>query len=143
MTDQAELEEERRLAYVGITRAQQRLYLTHAWSRSLFGQTNFNPPSRFLGEIPGHLMDVQERGKSANHAARNSGALERGRKTRGDVDDLFHGVFEDCVDQHSFVQARNISPLAPELWDARDTRGPSRGPSSARPFVLTSRRPES
>ena len=60
MTDQAELEEERRLAYVGITRAQQRLYLTHAWSRSLFGQTNFNPPSRFLGEIPGHLMDVQE-----------------------------------------------------------------------------------
>ena len=60
MTDQAELEEERRLAYVGITRAQQRLYLTHAWSRSLFGQTNFNPPSRFLGEIPGHLLDVQE-----------------------------------------------------------------------------------
>ena len=52
MTDQHELEEERRLAYVGITRAQQRLYLTHAWSRTLFGQTNYNPPSRFLGELP-------------------------------------------------------------------------------------------
>jgi ATP-dependent DNA helicase UvrD/PcrA len=60
MTDQAELEEERRLAYVGITRAQERLYLTHAWSRTLFGQTSYNPPSRFLGEIPEQLLEVQE-----------------------------------------------------------------------------------
>jgi len=56
MTDSAELEEERRLAYVGITRARKRLYLTHAWSRSLFGGSNFNPPSRFLSEIPTHLL---------------------------------------------------------------------------------------
>ena len=47
-----ELEEERRLAYVGITRARERLYLTHAWSRTLFGSTQYNPPSRFLDEIP-------------------------------------------------------------------------------------------
>ena len=47
-----ELEEERRLAYVGITRAQERLYLCHAWSRTLFGGTQYNPPSRFLDEIP-------------------------------------------------------------------------------------------
>jgi DNA helicase II / ATP-dependent DNA helicase PcrA len=60
MTDQHELEEERRLAYVGITRAQQRLYLTHAWSRTLYGQTNFNPPSRFLDELPSALLDVRE-----------------------------------------------------------------------------------
>jgi DNA helicase-2/ATP-dependent DNA helicase PcrA len=60
MTDQHELEEERRLAYVGITRAQQRLYLTHAWSRTLYGQTSFNPPSRFLGEIPEQLLDARE-----------------------------------------------------------------------------------
>jgi len=58
MTDSAELEEERRLAYVGITRARKRLYLTHAWSRSLFGGSNFNPPSRFLGEIPGEYVRV-------------------------------------------------------------------------------------
>ena len=57
MTDTHELEEERRLAYVGITRAQQRLYLTYAWSRTLYGQTSFNPPSRFLGELPQHLME--------------------------------------------------------------------------------------
>jgi DNA helicase-2/ATP-dependent DNA helicase PcrA len=56
MTDSAELEEERRLAYVGITRARKRLYLTYAWSRSLFGGSNFNPPSRFLSEIPTHLL---------------------------------------------------------------------------------------
>ncbi|MCU1451562.1 MAG: helicase, superfamily, partial [Acidimicrobiales bacterium] len=45
-----ELEEERRLCYVGITRARERLYLSHAWSRSLFGSTQYNPPSRFLDE---------------------------------------------------------------------------------------------
>jgi ATP-dependent DNA helicase UvrD/PcrA len=56
MGDPAQLEEERRLAYVGITRARRRLYLTHAWSRSLFGGSNFNPPSRFLSEIPSHLV---------------------------------------------------------------------------------------
>jgi DNA helicase-2/ATP-dependent DNA helicase PcrA len=56
MGDSAELEEERRLAYVGITRARRRLYLTHAWSRSLFGGSSFNPPSRFLSEIPTHLV---------------------------------------------------------------------------------------
>jgi DNA helicase-2/ATP-dependent DNA helicase PcrA len=52
----AELEEERRLAYVGITRARQRLYLTNAWSRMLYGSTQYNPPSRFLAEIPNDLV---------------------------------------------------------------------------------------
>ncbi len=60
MTDSDELEEERRLAYVGITRAQKRLYLTHAWSRSLFGASSYNPPSRFLNEIPTDLVEEQE-----------------------------------------------------------------------------------
>jgi DNA helicase-2/ATP-dependent DNA helicase PcrA len=74
MTDTAELEEERRLAYVGITRAQERLYLTHAWSRTLFGQTNYNPPSRFLGEIPRELLDVRE----------SEGAMPRRRPRYGE-----------------------------------------------------------
>ncbi len=52
MFDPEGLEEERRLAYVGITRARERLYLTHAHTRSLYGTTQYNPPSRFLGEIP-------------------------------------------------------------------------------------------
>jgi ATP-dependent DNA helicase UvrD/PcrA len=57
LTEPTELEEERRLAYVGITRAQQRLFLAHAWSRQLFGSTNYNPPSRFIDEIPPELID--------------------------------------------------------------------------------------
>jgi len=57
LTEPVELEEERRLAYVGITRAQQRLFLAHAWSRQLFGNTNYNPPSRFIDEIPATLID--------------------------------------------------------------------------------------
>jgi DNA helicase-2/ATP-dependent DNA helicase PcrA len=52
-----ELEEERRLAYVGITRARERLYLTHAWSRTIYGSTQYNPPSRFLDEIPQRLVE--------------------------------------------------------------------------------------
>ncbi len=57
LTEPTELEEERRLAYVGITRAQQRLFVSHAWSRQLFGTTNYNPPSRFLDEIPADLIE--------------------------------------------------------------------------------------
>jgi DNA helicase-2/ATP-dependent DNA helicase PcrA len=57
LTEPDELEEERRLAYVGITRARERLYITHAWSRSLFGSTQYNPPSRFLEEVPAELVE--------------------------------------------------------------------------------------
>ena len=60
MGDQAALEEERRLMYVGVTRARERLYLAHAWSRTLFGTTSYNPPSRFLGEIPSELVRAIE-----------------------------------------------------------------------------------
>lgn len=50
------LEEERRLCYVGITRARQKLYLVNAQTRSIFGETTINRPSRFLEEIPQELM---------------------------------------------------------------------------------------
>ena len=56
LSDPEELEEERRLAYVGITRAEERLYLTHADHRSLWGGSSYNPPSRFLREIPPELV---------------------------------------------------------------------------------------
>lgn len=50
--DSQGLEEERRLAYVAITRARKKLYLTNAFTRQIFGQSSVNPPSRFIGEIP-------------------------------------------------------------------------------------------
>ena len=57
LSEPTEMEEERRLAYVGITRAQQKLFVSHAWSRQLFGTTSYNPPSRFLDEIPPDLIE--------------------------------------------------------------------------------------
>jgi DNA helicase-2/ATP-dependent DNA helicase PcrA len=57
-----ELEEERRLAYVGITRARERLYLTRSMMRSAWGQPAYNPPSRFLEEIPETLIEWKRTG---------------------------------------------------------------------------------
>ena len=59
MDDPGELEEERRLCYVGITRAQNRVYLLHTYRRSLFGSSSVPEPSRFLGDIPGHLITTK------------------------------------------------------------------------------------
>jgi DNA helicase-2/ATP-dependent DNA helicase PcrA len=56
LDDEKELEEERRLAYVGITRAKRRLYLSHAWRRATWGMGQATVPSRFLLEIPAELM---------------------------------------------------------------------------------------
>ena len=73
LSEPTEMEEERRLAYVGITRAQQWLHLTHAWSRQLFGSTSYNPPSRFLDEIPVALVEHEGAvGGRAGHSGRQA-----------------------------------------------------------------------
>jgi DNA helicase-2/ATP-dependent DNA helicase PcrA len=77
--DPGELEEERRLAYVGVTRAQDKLYLTSAWSRMLFGGSNYNPPSRFLTEIPDGLME--KAGKRVRRTASERAASAGPRTT--------------------------------------------------------------
>lgn len=63
MMSPSELEEERRLAYVGITRAKEKLYLLWAAQRMLYGSHQVNPPSRFLGELPQHLTTLDEKAK--------------------------------------------------------------------------------
>ncbi|MFD3521013.1 ATP-dependent DNA helicase [Streptomyces sp. NPDC058653] len=68
-----ELEEERRLAYVGITRARERLYLTRSSMRSAWGQPSYNPPSRFLEEIPGEHLEWKRTGPMAAPAGPTSG----------------------------------------------------------------------
>jgi DNA helicase-2/ATP-dependent DNA helicase PcrA len=73
LTEPAQLEEERRLAYVGLTRARRRLYLSHAWSRTLFGGTQYNPPSRFLDEIPESLVRDVEGHRRASRSGRTYG----------------------------------------------------------------------
>ena len=72
MGEPHELEEERRLCYVGVTRAKERLFLSYAWCRSLWGDAQYNPPSRFVAEIPDHLL-------------RTSGAQRRQRPERGEA----------------------------------------------------------
>ncbi|VEG38965.1 ATP-dependent DNA helicase PcrA [Mycolicibacterium flavescens] len=72
--DPAELSEERRLAYVGITRARQRLYLSRAKVRSSWGQPMLNPESRFLKEIPQHLIDWRRTDPTPSFSAPASGA---------------------------------------------------------------------
>jgi len=56
LDDPVQMEEERRLCYVGVTRAEQRVYLVHAFRRSLMGRSTVNRPSRFLEDIPQHLI---------------------------------------------------------------------------------------
>ena len=64
--EEDELEEERRLAYVGITRAEKVLFLTNANSRLLYGKTNYNRPTRFLNEISSDLLNYQGLARPAN-----------------------------------------------------------------------------
>lgn len=78
--DPAELSEERRLAYVGITRAKQRLYLSRAMTRASWGQPVSNPESRFLQEIPQHLLDwrrAEPRRSASRHRGSSGGVFGR------------------------------------------------------------------
>ena len=77
--DPAELSEERRLAYVGITRARQRLYLSRAKVRSSWGQPMLNPESRFLREIPDDLIDWRRTDASASASGLSMSAPVAGR----------------------------------------------------------------
>ena len=102
-----DLEEERRLAYVGITRAKRELYLTHARTRALFGNRDWNVRSRFIDEIPAEFTD-----QDAGCAARARGGGHLGRRRRGPSrapggatcarsfalgDDVVHAQFGDGV----------------------------------------------
>jgi DNA helicase-2/ATP-dependent DNA helicase PcrA len=97
-----QLEEERRLCYVGLTRARERLYLLHAWSRSLWGSVGYNPPSRFLGEIPDDLVTLSEQRKKndgPSQARARGGADPSGFKVGQEVthDRWGRGVIIDIV----------------------------------------------
>ena len=87
--DETELEEERRLAYVAITRARERLYLTRAAVRSAWGTPQEMPPSRFLDDIPAELLDVRraatsgERMRASYGGSYGSGSYGRSRGSDG------------------------------------------------------------
>ncbi|KAB2351905.1 DNA helicase PcrA [Actinomadura rudentiformis] len=83
MSNPKELEEERRLAYVGITRARQRLYVSRAAMRSSWGAPQVNPPSRFLGEVPTTLLDWEREASSASSPAMSRMAARPGVQSPG------------------------------------------------------------
>ncbi|KIH97590.1 ATP-dependent DNA helicase PcrA [Streptomonospora alba] len=92
--EKAELEEERRLAYVGITRAQERLYLSRAAVRSAWGSPSFNPPSRFLDEVPAELVEWRRAESSLASAAQPRGRTPSpapSRKAKNEVPSLTPG----------------------------------------------------
>jgi DNA helicase-2/ATP-dependent DNA helicase PcrA len=79
-----DVEEERRLAYVGITRARERLILVNAQARSVFGKRQYNMPSRFLGELPEEHITVDDRAGSPSAWGTGDGASAWGRGSGGD-----------------------------------------------------------
>ncbi len=89
LMDSGQLEEERRLAYVGITRAKEKLYLSYASSRLYFGERLTNPPSRFITDIPEHLL---ENIGSGSFTGINSYELSS-------ADDI-KGTFDDIIDKY-------------------------------------------
>jgi len=82
LQDDARLEEERRLCYVGITRAQKRLFLSRASQRTIYNQVNHNAPSRFLEEIPPRLLQ-DDWAEKKERAARNAPPVQRPQRGYG------------------------------------------------------------
>jgi DNA helicase-2/ATP-dependent DNA helicase PcrA len=81
LEDREQLEEERRLLYVAATRAEQRLYLMHAFKRTLYGRSNIATPSRFLGDIPAELLKKAR--EAGNRAGFTQGAFFTNRSSWG------------------------------------------------------------
>ena len=85
LADATELAEERRLAYVGITRARNRLFLSRAAVRTMWGQAQYNPPSRFVDEIPERLIEWERLGQVS--VGWSTSASGRSRSARGSLND--------------------------------------------------------
>jgi hypothetical protein len=128
LDDPVQLEEERRLAYVGITRARRHLYVTHAWSRTLWGSTNHAIPSRFLSEIPPELIrDVGSSATTRPDPTRLVSARWRRRPELGGADrsddDNWAAAADTAHDADSWHD--------PDPWDDDGPRRPSASGSSS------------
>jgi DNA helicase-2/ATP-dependent DNA helicase PcrA len=80
LMEEAEMEEERRLMYVGVTRAEEQLFITNAQMRTLFGRTNMNPPSRFIREIPEDLLEGIEPVRKSSSFGSSSSVAGKSRQ---------------------------------------------------------------
>lgn len=116
--DPAELSEERRLAYVGITRARHRLYLTRAIMRSAWGQPINNPESRFLQEVPQHLIDWKREDPGVGSGFGSSGGSGRQRDwTSNPRGGWSGGSSPSATPTPSFGKARSNNTLTLAVGD--------------------------
>lgn len=127
-TDPAELEEERRLCYVAMTRAQEYLYVSHAMKRRVYGEELASEPSQFLNEMPIDLIEDLTRGKSWLSFAKGSSAIEYEQGEYRKERNKYTGKTYDSVDSiaeffkqrsQQFGQSPGTAP-ASDRW----TRGP-------------------
>jgi DNA helicase-2/ATP-dependent DNA helicase PcrA len=100
-----ELEEERRLCYVGMTRAMEKLVLSHARRRRVYGDFQFNPPSRFLAEIPTHLVAGTATPALHKVSAHNLASV---------FESLAPSPFEEVGGESSFEEEVRVVPDAEE-----------------------------
>ena len=104
-----DVEEERRLAYVGITRAEQKLFLTNAYSRLLYGRTQTNRPSRFIVEIGEELFDSKQQ-QSYSHTSRESSSFVSKNSSSGSLFDKYRAKSQATAYQPKAVQPSSIQP---------------------------------
>ena len=109
-----DVEEERRLAYVGITRAEQKLFLTNAYSRLLYGRTQTNRPSRFIVEIGEELFDSKQQ-QSYSHTSRESSSFVSQNSSSGSLFDKYRAKSQATAYQPKAVQPSSIQPSVVRL----------------------------
>lgn len=114
-----DVEEERRLAYVGITRAEQKLYLTNAYSRLLYGRTQSNRPSRFILEIGEELFDSKQQ-QSYGHTTRESSSFVSKTSSSGSLFDKYRAKSQATTYQPKVVQPSSIQPVRKQTVAASD-----------------------
>ena len=121
--DNEELEEERRLAYVGITRAEQKLFLSCAQSRTLYGRTTANPPSRFLEEIPEELKEDTKVAHDRYHRANRTGGAYGGKGFEGSGGSNFGYRAQNPAQRQGFSSSSSStnSPTSPSSPSSRVT----------------------
>ena len=131
-TDRAELEEERRLAYVAMTRAERYLYVTHAMKRRVYGEELASEPSPFLNEMPIDLLDDLSLGKSWLSFARGSSAIDYEQGEYKKDKKKYMGKTYDSADSIAeFFKQRNRQ--LSQTPEPRPAAKPASRPSSAPP----------
>ena len=114
-----DVEEERRLAYVGITRAEQKLYLTNAYSRLLYGRTQTNRPSRFVLEIGEELFDSKQQ-QSYGSTSRQTASFGSKTSSSGSLFDKYREKSQATAYQPKVVQPSSIQPVRKQIVAAND-----------------------